>query len=484
MPTKKTSKKKSIKKAAATVAVNVTGFRLADEIVVPRVTGIYAVPYYTRDGDDTEYLISNPNTTAVKVLVAVFGKECKVIKRIEFDLKPNCTRSITLRAIQPELASFSLILVEGGELVVHLLYSRPDDLAIVGGELAGLDNLFNPRNEGARTYAFGYRTQPYRGDKTRGSVFISNPNNTVISGQVTFFGQKCSVVDRKRFQIKPGCTQEFPFPKDDFGYGVVDVSRQPVINVLHFADSAKGLTAAELVGEGNRVTRPSDPPKPRSRILFDDTHGCRTGVTGDWTQYEAALVAAGYTTTHYTAASVTLAALQQHDVFVVSIPRSNYTAAEKKVIVDYVNGGGGLLVVQDFGNAPWSVPTREVLNLFGAMDDNNFMEDPTHCFTPGQFDDVVFDYQRNFLPHPITAGWKSFHVDAASSLSGGAGWNTVVETDDDSTPPNRPAVLARAFGAGRVVAFGDSNTWANHLIANLENKTFGVRCMQWLLFVI
>jgi len=79
------------------------------------------------------------------------------------------------------------------------------------------------------------------------------------------------------------------------------------------------------------------------------------------------------------------------------------------------------------------------------------MDDAMHCFTPGQTDDVVFDYVRNFLPHPIVNGWKSFHVDAATSLSGAA-WTTVVETDDDATPVRRPAVLARGFGAGRLVA--------------------------------
>jgi hypothetical protein len=478
MPTKKSSTKKG--KDATTP----DGHQLADSLVVPFVNGIYAVPYYTRDGDDTEYLISNPNPSLVTVAVVVFGRDCRIVKKVEFKLKPNCTQSVHLRPIQPGVASFSLILAQGGELVVHLLYSRSGDLAIVAGELAGLDDLFNPRNEGTRTYAFGYRTQPYAADKTIGSVFVSNPNNTVITGQVLFFGQKCQLVNRKRFEINPGCTQGFDFPKDDFGYGLVEVSRQPVINVLHFAESAKGLTAAELVNEGNRVTGPVQPPKPKSRVLFDDTHGCRPGVSGDWTQYEAALVAAGYSVAHYTAPSVTLANLQQYDVFVIAIPRSNYTPTEKRIIVDYVNGGGGLLVVQDFGNAPWSLPTREILNLFGATDDNNFMEDPTHCFTPGQFDDVVFDYQRNFLPHPITNGWKSFHVDAATSLSGGAGWTTVVETDDDSTPPRRPAVLARPYGSGRVVGFGDSNTWADSLISHLENKTFGVRCIQWLLFVI
>jgi hypothetical protein len=45
-------------------------------------------------------------------------------------------------------------------------------------------------------------------------------------------------------------------------------------------------------------------------------------------------------------------------------------------------------------------------------------------------------------------------------------------------------VVVRGLGAGRVLAFGDSNTWANHLIAHLDNRKFGVRCAEWLLFQI
>lgn len=472
----------SRKKVARSAGLDV--MKLANGLLAARTLRAYALPYYTRNGGDTEYLISNPNPSPVIVQLAVFGKECKLRKKLKFELNPNCTRSIRLRAIEPEHASFCVVMVKEDELVIHLLYARGGDIAIVGGELAGRDNIHEWKNEKSRTYAFGYRTVSLGQDDMEGAVFVSNPHGAMLTGQIVFYGQDCKVVAKKRVLIRPGCTQEYPFPKKDFGYGLIEVSAQAVINVLHFAMSAKGITTAELVGEANQVTLPSEPPKLRSKVLFDDTHGCRPGLVGDWTQFESALNSAGFTVAHHTSSTVTLMALQQHDAFVVATARAAYTAAEKQAIVDFVNGGGGLLIVQDFGNAPWSGPTREILNLFGANDDNNFMQDPTNHFIPGQIDDVVFDNQRNFLPHPIVNGWNDFHVDAAASLSGNPSWTTVVETDDDSTPPRRPAVIARAFGTGRVVAFGDSNTWANHLIANLDNQRFGVRCIEWLLFRI
>ena len=458
--------------------------KFADGLLALRMIRAYAVPYYTLKGSETEYLISNANSAAVDVTVAVFGKDCRLQKRLELNIKPNCTVSVRLRAIVSDQAGFSIVLAKGAEIVIHLLYYREGDTALSGGELAGRDNLYEWKRETSRTYAFGYRSRPLGHDTLNGSVFVSAPHRSVLMGMIVFYGRDCKPVQKKRIRIKPGCTEHYDFPKQDFGYGLIRVSAQAVINVLHFAASARGLAAAELVGESNRVTVPIEPPLPRSKVLFDDTHRCRPGVTGDWTLFESAITGAGYSVAHYTAPAVTLAALQRYDVFVIAIPRAGYTATEKKAIADFVNNGGGLLVVQDFGNAPWCAPTREILNHFGANDDNDTMQDPTNCFNPGQFDDVVFDYQRNFYPHPIVNGWKMFHVDAAASLSGDSSWTTVVETDDDSTPPRRPAVIVRAFGAGRIVAFGDSNTWANHLIGNLENEKFGVRCIEWLLFRI
>lgn len=456
---------------------------LADRLKLTRMQRAYALPYYTIGGTDTEYLISNPNRDPVKVALLVFGKKCRIEKKKQFTLKPDCTKSLLLRAIVPDHAGHA-ILISSLDLICHLLYLRKKDIAVVGGELAGRDNLFSWKDKQiSRTYGFGYRARALGHDTLGGKVFISNPNSTRLAGQLVFYDQKCRGIRPQRILIKPGCTAEYAFPKGRYGYGRVQVSDQAVINVLHFTASSKGLAAAELVGESNRLAMPPTDPKPGKKILLDDTHGCRPGVTGDWTEYEAALVSAGYTVAHYTAPSVTLAALKKHDMFAIVIARSSYTTAEKKAISDFVNQGGGLLIVQDFGNAPWSVPTREILNYFGANDDNNFIHDPTNN-VGGQIDDVIFDYQRNFLGHQITNGLKQFHVDAATSLSGGEGWTTIVETDDDSVPSRRPAVIVRSFGSGRIAAFGDSNTWADHLINNLENKHFGIRCAEWLLFRI
>jgi hypothetical protein len=456
---------------------------LAGKLMLLRPQRAYAIPYYTLDGNDTEYLISNPNNQVTQITLVIFGLKCEIVKREEITLKPNCTQTVRLRSIVAENAG-QAILVSSLEIIAHILYLSEKSVAVTGGELAGSDNLFSwPRREQSRTYGFGYRAKAILGDSVMGSVFVSNPHQTAITGSIVFYNQKCSPTKPKSITIKPGCTVEYKFPKESYGYGRIQVSNQAVINVLHFAGHSKAVAAAELLDESNKLTVPSIDPKPKSKILFDDTHSCRPGATNDWTDYEKALTNVGFSVAHYTASVVTLVALKKYDVFVIVTPRLSYTSAEKKAISDFVNQGGGLLIVQDFGNAPWSVPTREILNYFGANDDNNIIDDPTNNMGNGQIDDVIFDYQRNFFGHPITDGWKSFHVDAATSLFG-KGWDDIVETDDDSNPSRRPVLIARSFGEGRIVAFGDSNTWANHLIGNLENEKFGIRCAEWLLFRI
>src|SRR6185503_10901339 len=110
MPKKTSSQKK------AAQDTGVREMKLADNLLAARTLRAYALPYYTRNGADTEYLISNPNPVTVSVQVVVFGKECRITKRLEFELRPNCTRSIRLRAIEPEMAAFCVVLVKEGEL--------------------------------------------------------------------------------------------------------------------------------------------------------------------------------------------------------------------------------------------------------------------------------------------------------------------------------------------------------------------------------
>jgi hypothetical protein len=459
---------------------------MADVGGLPEQRG-YALPYYTRDGGDTEYLISNPGPGSVTGSLLVFGPECRPVgEPIRIRVDPNCTQSVRVRPIVPEHAGHAILDVDR-PLVISILYLRRDDLALVGNALAGSDAIVGMLpGPAAKTYAFGYRTLPLGTDTLDGSLFVSNPSATYLGGALTLFDERCQSLGTKRISIPPGCTREFPFPPGHFGYGRVRVLAPAVLNLLHFSASAGGLTAAELLGDANQVQE----PPPGAGILLDYTHGCRVAATGDMTMWESAVAAAGNTVDRLTTPPVTLAALQPYRAFVVVMPLVAYTPAETQAISDFVNVGGGLLIAQDYGidpafggPAPWSWPTRSVMGAFGLVDDNNLVTDAAHndAGFPGR---VVFEASRCFRPHPVVTGLTAVSVDATCTFSSAAGWTTIVETDADAVPPNQPVLVERSVSSGRVLVFGDSNTWTDSEIGKYDNQAFGVRCADRVLFKI
>lgn len=374
----------------------------------------YALPYYTRNGGDTEYLLSNPGSAPVNGQLIVFGPDCKPAgEPLQIKLAPNCTQSVRVRPVVPDNAGHAIAAVDG-PLVISILYSRANDLAVVGNALAAADLVLDwPAAVRAKTYGFGFRTLPLGPDTLDASLFVSNPSTHNLGGLLTLYEERCTSLLVKKFSIAPNCTREFALPAGHYGYGRIRVLAPAVLSLLHFAKSAAGVTAAELLGESNRV---EDPPPVGTGLLIDYTHGCRGAAAGDMTDWEAAIAATGVRVDRLTTPPLTLAALQIYRALAVIVPRTAYSAAEVQAVSDFVKAGGGLLVAQDYGvdpptgPMPWSWPTRSVLGAFGLIDDNNLVEDALH--NDGQPGWVVFEAQRCFQPHPIVNGLAAISVDA------------------------------------------------------------------------
>lgn len=449
----------------------------------------YALPYFTRLGGDTEYLISNPGPASITGKLVVYGPQCRPVgEPVGIHVAPHCTQSVRIAAIVPNNAGHSILTFDHPP-AVSILYSRARDQAVVGHALAGSDALtgWTPGIK-SKTYAFGYRTQPLGPDTLSASLFVSNPNSTNLGGLFTVFDDLCQSHGTSKFSIKPGCTREFKLPPGHYGFGQIRVLAPAVLSVLHFAQSAGGLATAELLGEANRI---NEPPPPGAGLLIDYTHGCRGAATGDMGQWEAAVAAAGITVTKQVLPPITLAALLPHRAFAVITPRTAYASSEVQAIYDFVSGGGGLIVVQDYGvdpalggPMPWSWPTRSVLGAFGIVDDNNMAQDTLH-HDGASTGRVLFEAAQGcFASHPITSGLGTMLVDAVCTFSSAAGWTTIVQTDGDAVPPKQPVLVERAVGSGRVVVVGDPNSWTNAELGKFDNKAIGVRCAERALFKI
>lgn len=446
----------------------------------------YALPYYTRLGGDTEYLISNPGSVTVTGSLIVYGPECVPVgEPIRIKVGPQCTQPIRVRSVVAEHAGHALLATD--QVAVIAIHYVRKDLALVGSALAGSDAVVSwPPKTRTLSYGFGYRTLPFGADTLDGSLFVSNPNTVNLNGVLRLFNERCESAFAGKFAIRPGCTREFRFPPGHYGYGQVSISAPAVLNLLHFAKSVGGLAAAELIGAANRV----DEARPLGTgLLIDYTHDCRSQATGDLTKWESALVAAGNKVDRLLTGPITAAALQPYRAFVIVAPRVGYGSAETQAISDFVTAGGGLLIVGDHGadpaviTMPWSWPTRSVMGAFGVIDDNNIAEDALHN-DGGIAGNVRFEAQRCFKPHPIVAGLKEISVYATCTFSLAGGWTTVVETDSDATPPHQPVLIERGVGAGRVVIFGDSNSATDTEIGKYENEAFALRCADRVLFKI
>jgi hypothetical protein len=367
---------------------------------------------------------------------------------------------------------------------------RRGDATVVGNALAGRSALVGmPIRPAPTTYGFAYRTLPLGPDTLEASLFVSNPNSASLGGQLLVYGERCELLDRQQIGVRPGCTREYRLPSGHYGFGRVRVLAPAVLNLLHFSANAGGLAGAELLDADTEVP---EPPPPGAGILIDDTHGCHDSfLFGNLTVWESALVSAGITVDHLTVSPVTAAALQPYRAFAVIGPLVAYDPAEVQAIANFVAAGGGLLIAQDWGNDPttgtspnaWSLPTRSVMSAFGLTDDSNLAEDTIHNEV-GNSVWIRLEVGRNFGTHPVVAGLTTISFHHTCTLSGGSAWSSVVSTDTDTKPPNRPVVMERDIGAGRVLVLGDSNTLEDSTINENENQSFAVRCVERTIFKI
>lgn len=456
-----------------------------------RSEATYALPYYTRAGGDTEVLLSNPGPSPLHGGLLVFGGDCRLVEEADFELGPNCTRTFRIRPVAPDAAGF-VVVKASAPVIAHLLHYRPGRAPVAGGELGGAGNLWVwDSDEASRTYGFGYRAAPIDTGPVTGAVYVSNPHSATLDGEVVFYDQRCGEAGREGLLLQPGCTAEIPFPNGRFGYGRVRVSGPAVIHVVHFGTRAGGLAASELVGEDHRIPVPVETPPGGTKILFDGSHGSMLSLDPPSVppglipsqRLEDALVAAGYEVDRFEGPEITAAVLEPYDVVMVATAQVPYSEAEKQAMVDFVNTGGGLFVAMDFGG--FATVTRLVLHAFGADSDTVLVEDPLHS-VPGSPSSswLILEQARNFVPHVILQGISSAQFRASTSMWGGAGWQTVIESDDDAMPPRRPLLMARSFGSGRVVVCGDFSWLSYFSLDMVDNEALAVRCVEWLLFQI
>lgn len=174
----------------------------------------------------------------------------------------------------------------------------------------------------------------------------------------------------------------------------------------------------------------------------------------------------------HTAGELNASLLSQVDILVFFPKAGMMSDQEKDEVTDYINSGGGVLLLGDYVG-PNTTTLDVYQNLFDMVDaihENNVLGNAT---SP-----IVLSSQH-FNTHPIIQNINSFEQYAATTVSGD-GYNTVVHTHNYN-PNNRPLIIAKEQGGGRIVVSGDATFIYDPAISNRDNSKVLVQIFEWLL---
>src|SRR4051794_39200516 len=122
----------------------------------------YCLPYFTRLGGDTEWLICNPGAAPVAGTLTVYGPACAPIgDPVAVRVGPYCVQSVRLAGLVPDNAGHGILDVSA-PVLVGLGYLRAGDDTLIGQAMLGRTSLVGPDRPGdTASYGFAYRTQPF-----------------------------------------------------------------------------------------------------------------------------------------------------------------------------------------------------------------------------------------------------------------------------------------------------------------------------------
>jgi PGF-CTERM protein len=205
---------------------------------------------------------------------------------------------------------------------------------------------------------------------------------------------------------------------------------------------------------------------PKARILIDDYHGADlgSGLKNELTDRRFEIEV-------NTDTPLDSIALGKYNVLVIAIPDKEISETEINAVLNFVDDGGGLLLLGESGGVIDSMDNLS--ENFGIVFNRDTLKDPTNrccasSWYPGNDRMVIV---HSFISHPITKDIKSIayyhhyqgYYGCTLSLSGSA--SALAIGDDDSYSEvyeegSCPPVLAVShYGDGKVVGYGCYHSW-------------------------
>ncbi len=192
--------------------------------------------------------------------------------------------------------------------------------------------------------------------------------------------------------------------------------------------------------------------------------------------------------------------LSNYDVFVIDEPNSPFTSTEKAAIINFVQNGGGLMMVSDHAGADrnndgwdpvrvWNdlIRNNGVHNMpFGfILDSLDFSETTTNRLTNWSSNPILNGPQGAFVSTEYFDGTSITLNPANNSSVQGLIWRTGVSQNNSNL-----IAASCSLGAGRAVIFGDSSCpddgtgSSGHTVyvtwSTLSNAQFFMNASLWL----
>ena len=220
-------------------------------------------------------------------------------------------------------------------------------------------------------------------------------------------------------------------------------------------------------------------------ILFDDTKNETAGnadwvINGAYSAWANSLEQLGFVVKSLAGYTITKSALNGVAVFVIPEPQDVFSASETMAIKDFVDNGGGLVIISDHAGADRNRNGWDAVHIF-----NNSLN--TADFG------IIFALDK-ISQHPITNLNKKDFPEALQGVNsigvwGGATLNLSGKAKPLALSDNGPVAAVSFYGNGRIVAIGDSSIFDDgtgdfhdKLYDNwddYDDSVFGINIIKW-----
>lgn len=199
-------------------------------------------------------------------------------------------------------------------------------------------------------------------------------------------------------------------------------------------------------------------------ILWDTTHGVYLSYSpsGYYANLVTLLNTKGYSVTTINN-GILNNDLSQYDILVIGLGsawNSQYTNNEVNAIVNFVQNGGGLLIMGDNTNCP-NQNINPVAQAFGTITGVSYL-------LPHDL------YITNVASHPIFNGVSEFYMAAGGEV------NSNTQSEEVAWDSNNKGTIVVYSGSGRVVITGDINFADDRYRSKSNNQKFTENIFDWL----